>query len=65
MTERVKLGTLKCGDKFVFRCERYKVVSAVNGLAVCINLDTGRRMDTDIESEVTVERGEKDGQNNR
>lgn len=60
MTECVKLGTLKCGDKFVFRCEKYKVVSAVNGLAVCINLDTGRRMYTDIESEVTVERSEKE-----
>lgn len=57
MIERVKLGTLRCGDKFVFRCESYKVISAVNGMAVCQNLDTGRRMYTDIESEVTVERG--------
>ena len=62
MIKRVKLGTLRCGDHFVFRCEKFKVISAVNGMAVCQNLDTGRRMYTDIESEVTVERG-KDADN--
>lgn len=56
MTERVKISSLKHGDKFVFRCELYELISDVNGMAVCNNLETKRRMYTDLETEVTVER---------
>lgn len=56
MTERVKISSLKHGDKFVFRCELYELISDVNGMAVCNNLETKRRMYTDMETEVTVER---------
>lgn len=56
MTERVKISSLNHGDKFVFRCELYELISDVNGMAVCNNLETKRRMYTDMETEVTVER---------
>lgn len=55
MTERVKISSLKHGDKFVFRCELYELISDVNGMAVCNNLETKRRMYTDMETEVTVD----------
>ena len=56
MTERVKIRSLKHGDKFVFRCELYELISDINGMAVCNNLETKRRMYTDLETEVTIER---------
>lgn len=56
MTERVKISSLKHGDKFVFRCELYELISDINGMAVCNNLETKRRMFTDMETEVTIER---------
>ena len=56
MTERVKISSLKHGDKFVFRCELYELISDINGMAVCNNLETKRRMYTDLETEVTIER---------
>lgn len=56
MTERVKISSLKHGDKFVFRCKLYELISDINGMAVCNNLETKRRMFTDLETEVTVER---------
>jgi hypothetical protein len=55
----VKISSLNHGDKFVFRCELYEFISYINGMAVCNNLETKRRMYTNLETEVTIEREEK------
>lgn len=59
MTERVKISSLNHGDKFVFRCELYELLSNINGMAVCKNIETKRYMYTSLETEVTIEREEK------
>jgi hypothetical protein len=59
VSERVKISSLKPGDRFAFRCELYELLSDVNGMAVCKNLETKRYMYTSLETEVTIEREEK------
>ena len=59
MSERVKISSLKPGDRFAFRCELYELLSDVNGMAVCKNVETKRYMYTSLETEVTIEREEK------
>jgi hypothetical protein len=59
VSERVKISSLKPGDRFAFRCELYELLSDVNGMAVCKNIETKRYMYTSLETEVTIEREEK------